>query len=174
MKTESPPLIKWDIVYTQEFNRKHTPDLSVLITTFDPHCLPSDCTNSAYFLHPSTPTHTNSSTVCYFRTYFLRFLFQKSYVIQDKRHKKCSYFYKRKSKMYLSIKSIAFSTLWKLFNDIFKAFHGYLHRQRIIPCIRLAILFKEIEKRKKIIRKIWLIRPTHFPKRHMCHDNSRS
>lgn len=76
--------------------------------------------------------------------------------------------------MYLSIKSIAFSTLWKLFNDIFKAFHGYLHRQRIIPCIRLAILFKEIEKRKKIIRKIWLIRPTHFPKRHMCHDNSRS
>lgn len=76
--------------------------------------------------------------------------------------------------MYLSIKSIAFSTLWKLFNDIFKAFHGYLHRQRIIPCIRLAILFKEIEKRKKIIRKIWLIRPTHFPKRCMCHDNSRS
>lgn len=75
--------------------------------------------------------------------------------------------------MYLSIKSIAFSTLWKLFNDIFKAFHSYLHRQRIIPCICLAILFKEIEKRKKIVRKTRFIGPTHFPKRCMCHDNSK-
>jgi len=53
----------------------------------------------------------------------------------------------RKRKMYLSIERIAFSTLWKFFNDIFKAFHGYLHRQRIISCISLAILFKKGKKK---------------------------
>lgn len=55
----------------------------------------------------------------------------------------------RERKIYLSIECIAFSTLWKFFNHVFKAFHGYLHRQRIISCISLAILLKEKKKKEK-------------------------
>lgn len=48
----------------------------------------------------------------------------------------------RQRQIYLSIECITFSTLWKFFNDIFEALHGYLHRQSITSCISLAILFK--------------------------------
>lgn len=63
------------------------------------------------------------------------------------------HFLYEREKMYLSIERIAFGTLWKFFYDIFKAFHGYLHRQRIISCISLAILFEK-EKEKKGKKKM--------------------
>lgn len=102
------------------------------------------------------------------------------YATQDKRCKRTQHFILRERKLYLSIECVAFSTLWEFFNDIFKAFHGYLHRQRIIACISLAILFEKEGKKGKnktppdrIPQKAHQT-STHFLERCMQQNNYKS